>query len=62
MDDIRVWVVAGGRHRCALEVFRGFLLDNMGRRLEEATLVSEFSASANLDGAEGLMSGMAVHA
>ncbi|RLM98026.1 hypothetical protein C2845_PM06G34070 [Panicum miliaceum] len=52
----------GGRHRCALEVFRGFLLDNMGRRLEEATLVSVLSACANLDGAEGLMSGMAVHA
>jgi len=30
----------GGRHRCALEVFGGFLLGNMGRRLEEATLVS----------------------
>jgi len=52
----------GGRHRCALEVFREFLLGNMGRRLEEATLVSVLSASANLDGAEGLMSGMAVHA
>ncbi|CAN6329892.1 unnamed protein product [Urochloa humidicola] len=54
-----------GRHRCALEVFRGFLLDNsMGRRrrLEEATLVSVLSACANLDGAEGLAAGMAVHA
>ncbi|OEL35671.1 putative pentatricopeptide repeat-containing protein [Dichanthelium oligosanthes] len=52
----------GGQHRCALEVFRGFLLHNMGRRLEEATLVSVLSACANLDGAEGLMAGMAVHA
>ncbi|KAG0521754.1 hypothetical protein BDA96_08G188500 [Sorghum bicolor] len=52
----------GGRHRRALEVFRGFLLGNMGRRLEEATLVSVFSACANLDGGEGLAAGMAVHA
>ncbi|CAL4905082.1 unnamed protein product [Urochloa decumbens] len=55
----------GGRHRCALEVFSGFLLDNsMGRRrrLEEPTLVSVLSACANLDGAEGLVAGMAVHA
>ncbi|CAL5092293.1 unnamed protein product [Urochloa decumbens] len=53
----------GGRHRCALEVFRGFLLDSsMGRRLEEATLVSVLSACANLGGAEGLAAGMAVHA
>ncbi|KAJ1266399.1 hypothetical protein BS78_08G148100 [Paspalum vaginatum] len=52
----------GGHHRCALEVFRGFLLDSMGRRLVEATLVSVLSACANLDGAEGLTVGMAVHA
>jgi pentatricopeptide repeat protein len=52
----------GGRHRCALEVFRGFLLGNVGRRLEEATLVSVFSACANVDGGEGLAAGMAVHA
>ncbi|KAK8458637.1 hypothetical protein SEVIR_3G410500v4 [Setaria viridis] len=53
----------GGRHRCALEVFRGFLLENnMGRRLGEATLVSVLSACANLDGAEGLAAGVAVHA
>nr|CAB3466516.1 unnamed protein product [Digitaria exilis] len=52
----------GGRHHCALEVFRGFLLDNTGRRLGEATLVSVLSACANLDGAEGLAAGMAVHA
>ncbi|CAN6343871.1 unnamed protein product [Urochloa humidicola] len=53
----------GGRHQCALKVFRGFLLDNkIGRRLEEATLVSVLSACANLDGAEGLAAGMAVHA
>ncbi|CAN6357058.1 unnamed protein product [Urochloa humidicola] len=54
-----------GRHRCALEVFRGFLLDNSmrgRRRLQEATLVSVLSACANLDGAEGLAAGMAVHA
>jgi pentatricopeptide repeat protein len=44
----------GGRHRCALEVFRGFLLGNLGRRLEEATLVSVFSACANLDGGRSL--------
>ncbi|CAN6352390.1 unnamed protein product [Urochloa humidicola] len=52
----------GGRHQCALKVFRRFLLDNsMGRRLEEATLVSVLSACANLDGAEGLAAGMAAH-
>jgi len=37
-----------GRRQCALNVFRGFLLDNMGRRFEEATLVSMLSACANL--------------
>ncbi|KAF8655702.1 hypothetical protein HU200_061024 [Digitaria exilis] len=51
-----------GWHQCALEVFRGFLLENMGRRLGEATLVSVLSACANLDGAEGLAAGMAAHA
>jgi pentatricopeptide repeat protein len=52
----------GGGHRCALEVFREFLLDNSGQRLGEATLVSVLSACANLDDAEGLAVGMAVHA
>jgi pentatricopeptide repeat protein len=56
-------LLRAGRHRCALEVFRGFLLDNnMGRRLGEAMLVSVLSACANLDGAKGLAVGMAVHA
>ncbi|KAL6847200.1 hypothetical protein ACP4OV_023053 [Aristida adscensionis] len=50
-----------GRHRCALVVFRGLLLENKGRQLEEATLVSVLSACANLDGAEGFAAGIAVH-
>ncbi|XP_062203498.1 putative pentatricopeptide repeat-containing protein At1g10330 [Phragmites australis] len=50
-----------GRHRCALDVFRGLLLNHKAR-LGEATLVSVLSACANLDGAEGLAAGMAVHA
>jgi pentatricopeptide repeat protein len=52
----------GGRHLCALEVFRGFLLGNMGRRLQEATLVSVLWSCANLDGGEGLATGLSVHA
>ncbi|KAL6643868.1 hypothetical protein ACP70R_018634 [Stipagrostis hirtigluma subsp. patula] len=50
-----------GRHRCALEVFRGLLLENKGRHLAEATLVSVLSACANLDSAEGLAAGIAIH-
>jgi pentatricopeptide repeat protein len=49
-----------GRHRCALEAFREFLLEFKGR-LGEATLVSVLSACANLDGADGLAAGKAIH-
>ncbi|CAD6258710.1 unnamed protein product [Miscanthus lutarioriparius] len=55
-------LLRGGRHRFALQVFRRFLLCNLGRRLEEPTLVCVLSACANLDGVEGLTEGMAVHA
>ncbi|KAF7043585.1 hypothetical protein CFC21_052919 [Triticum aestivum] len=50
-----------GCHWDAVEIFRGFLVDNRGL-LGEATLVSVLSACANLDGAEGLVVGTAVHA
>ncbi|KAK3140240.1 hypothetical protein QOZ80_5AG0398010 [Eleusine coracana subsp. coracana] len=49
-----------GRHRCALEAFREFLLDHKGRP-GEATLVTVLSACANIDGADGLSAGKAVH-
>lgn len=51
-----------GCHWDAVEVFRGLLEDNNNGRLGEATLVSVLSACANLDGAEGLAVGTAVHA
>lgn len=50
-----------GCHWDAVEAFRGLLVHNKGW-LGEATLVSVLSACANLDGAEGLVVGMAVHA
>ncbi|XP_024310353.1 putative pentatricopeptide repeat-containing protein At1g10330 [Brachypodium distachyon] len=50
-----------GCHWDAVEAFRGLLVHNKGW-LGEATLVSVLSACANLDAAEGLVVGMAMHA
>ncbi|KAF0927145.1 hypothetical protein E2562_030592 [Oryza meyeriana var. granulata] len=64
--DVVSWttIISGltrnGCHWDAVEMFRGFLLQNKGR-LAEVTLVSILSACASLDAVEGLVAGMAVH-